>query len=93
MRFELVIALDFGRALSVQEKRYIKNIEKCVEYVRHEIDEENIMYVDININSLEELISLPKNIGEEIVIQQATKTIYALNTMAELGLIKNTKYN
>lgn len=87
MRFEIWITLDENRSVHIQERRILNKIIDELEYMTHRVDDEKIMYVDVQINSLEDLMVLPFLLEDDIVIYGVeSNIIMTKKTMKELGL-------
>lgn len=87
MRFEIWICLDSEKDLKEQEQTMLNLILGEIEYMTHRVDDEGVMYIDVQINSLEDLMVLPSLLEDDIVIYGVkSDIIMTKRTMQELGL-------
>lgn len=87
MRFEIWICLNLEKDLKEQEQTMLDLILGEIEYMTHRVDDEGVMYVDVQINSLEGLMVLPSLLEDDIVIYGTeSDLIMTKKDMRELGL-------
>jgi len=73
--------------LKEQEQAILSLILNDLEYMNHSIDNEKVMKVDVQINSLEDFMMLPYLLEDDIVIHGVeSDVITTKRDMYELGL-------
>lgn len=88
MRFEIWICLDFLKSLEEQKQEWLNSFMfEQLEVLDWKVDNEAVLTLDIQLNSLEDLMILPYLLEDDIVIYGLDSDIIMTKAdMQELGL-------
>ena len=87
MRFYIWICLDEHQTIRVQEDDILNLLKKWVKVTCHSTDNESIMTIEVEINSVSELLSIGEVLEDDIVIHGVDQDVITTKSdMKELGL-------